>query len=60
MAIYAMISNGKVDNVIVADAAVAQMFVDLGLWQDREPVTAQKPAGIGWLFNSSTRTFTAP
>lgn len=60
MAIYAMITNNKVDNVIVADAAVAQMFVDLGLWQDKEQVTAQKPAGIGWAFNSTTRAFSQP
>lgn len=60
MAIYAMINGGRVDNVIVADAAVAQMFIDLGMWQDAEPVTAQKPAGIGWTFNGANRTFTAP
>jgi hypothetical protein len=60
MAIYAMINDNKVDNVIVADAAVAQMFIDLGMWQDAEAVTAQKPAGIGWEFNPAGRTFTAP
>lgn len=60
MAIYAMITNNKVDNVIVADQATAQMFVSFGLWQDTEQITAGKPGGIGWAFNPTTRAFTAP
>jgi L-fucose mutarotase/ribose pyranase (RbsD/FucU family) len=57
MAIYAIINNGQVENVIVADAEFASQVAaeSVVLIDNLNP----QPA-IGWLYNSETQIFTDP
>jgi len=57
MATFAVMSGNTVSNVILADnkeeteAALSVTLIEY---------TPQNPAGIGWVYNETTRKFTAP
>lgn len=55
MATFAVIENGLVSNVIVADTLEIAQSVVGGLCVE---YTTETPAGIGWLYNG--KTFTDP
>lgn len=57
MAIYAIVNNGQIENVIVADANFASGIEaeHVVLIDALDP----QPA-IGWLYNSETQIFTDP
>lgn len=63
---YALIKNGRVENVIVADAAFIEeagaRIGEGGAWvllDEAQRVNGQRP-GPGWLYNSGTRRFARP
>ena len=57
MATYAMMSGNTVSNVIVADDKEA---TEAALNCTLIEYTPENPAGIGWTYDETTGTFTAP
>ncbi|WP_028451237.1 hypothetical protein [Chitinilyticum aquatile] len=59
--IYAMLKGNKVDNLIVADAATASLFVDVyKMWDGAVLADGKANAVIGATYNNVTKAFTAP
>lgn len=54
MAYYAILSNNEVVNVIVAEPEFAATLDNLVEY------TEENPAGIGWIYDETTGTFTQP
>lgn len=57
MANFAVITDGIVSNVIVADTVeIAELITNYKCVE----YTETNPAGIGWMYDESTGTFTNP
>ena len=57
MATYAVINNGIVENIIIADSKKVAEIVTEKLCVE---YTEENPAGIGWSYDAETQTFSAP
>ncbi|WP_139799005.1 hypothetical protein [Andreprevotia lacus] len=53
MSDFAMVKNGRVANVIVADATFAALLVTLGLCEQTLNVDARQDVAVGWLWDGA-------